>query len=202
MIKNIIFDIGNVILRWDPQSVVAKFFPPPADVVTLTKTLFRSPEWIDLNLGKITEPELIQIYHQKLGLDLALLNTLMQAIKESLVPIPGSFELLDNLCRAGISLYALTDSTKGIVSYLQKRYPFWNKFKGIVISAELGYMKPSATIYQYTLDTYHLKVAETLFIDDYPPNIAGAQQLNIAAIQFTNVSECITHLRGYNIYLN
>ena len=195
MIKNVIFDIGNVLVRWDPLTVVAQFFPPPADCQALTRRLFRSEEWFALNLGKITELELLQLYHQQLGIDLALLQALMQAVKESLLPIPGSFAILDNLYQAGIPLYALTDSTKEIVKYLQGKYQFWKKFKGIVVSAEIGYMKPSAFIYQYLLDTYQLKAAETLFIDDYLPNIEGAKQLSLQTIQFENASQCSADLR-------
>lgn len=199
LIKNIIFDIGNVLVRWDPQSVVAQFFPPPADSLMITKALFKSPLWFDLNLGKITEAELITIYHQQLGFDIPLLEALMQAIKESLTPIPGSFELLDSLYRAGIPLYALTDSTKEIVAYLRQRYDFWNKFQGVVVSAEIGHMKPSPVIFRYLLDTYHLKAEETLFIDDYPRNIAGAQQLNMSTIQFENAAACAVDLRRRHI---
>jgi putative hydrolase of the HAD superfamily len=199
MIKNIIFDIGNVLVRWDPLTQVARFFPPPIDAVELTKKLFKSTEWFALNLGKITEAELIETYHQQLGIDKKVLSDLMQAVKDYMLPLPGSFELLKDLYQAGIPLYALTDSTQEIVKYLQQKYDFWRKFKGIVVSAEIGYMKPSPYIYQYLLNTYQLNPTETVFIDDYLPNIEGAKQVDLQAIQFENAKKCVADLQELNL---
>lgn len=199
MIKNIIFDVGNVLVRWDPQAVVARFFPSSRDPVLLTRQLFRSPTWLALNRGEYTEAEIIQIYHQTLGIEVALLNELMQAIKVALQPIPGSFELLASLYKAGLPLYALTDNTKEIMRYLRQTYHFWHQFTGVVVSAEVGCLKPSPAIYQYLLDKYQLNAAETVFIDDHSPNIAAADQMNMATIQFENTSQCIAALRRLNI---
>ena len=97
-----------------------------------------------------------------------------------------------------MALYALTDSTKDIVSYLQKKYHFWEKFKGIVVSADVGWMKPSPLIFSI-VNKYQLNSSETLFIDDYARNIEGAKQVNLSAIQFENTLQCIEALRRFNI---
>lgn len=199
VVKNIIFDIGNVLLRWDPFRVVGQFFPPPVNSIDLTKKLFKSNGWFDLNLGRITEAQLVEIYHQQLGIEIDLLVAIMKAIKESLLPIPGSFDLFEKLYQAQIPLYALTDNTKEIVDFLRVKYQFWDKFKGIVVSADIGLMKPSPDIYEYILTTYQLKAEETLFIDDYPPNIEGAKKMSIQTIQFETPAQCISELREYQV---
>ncbi len=59
MIKNVIFDIGNVLIKWDPAGVVADVFPEHKDHMALTKSIFKSQTWYDLNLGIITKDEAI-----------------------------------------------------------------------------------------------------------------------------------------------
>lgn len=199
MIKNIVFDIGNVLVKWDPFSVVKNVFPNAADPGQLTTQLFKSEGWFAINRGEITEAELITKYHQTFNIDLTTLNFLMEAIKESLTPLPGSFALLENLYKASYPLYALTDNTYEIMNYLRKKYDFWTKFKGVVVSAEVGYLKPSPQIYRHLLATYHLIPQETLFMDDYLPNVEGARAVNMHAILFTDAQQCIKQLSHLGI---
>lgn len=199
MIKNIVFDIGNVLVKWDPLSVVKNIFPTVADPVQLTTLLFKSELWFAINRGEMSENELISKYHQTLNINIETLKELLEAIKESLVQIPGSFELLDNLYKAPYPLYALTDNTYEIMNYLQKRYDFWNKFKGIVMSAEIGYLKPSPQIYKHLLETYQLIPQETLFMDDYLINVEGARAVNMQAIQFVDAQQCVYELSQLGI---
>src|SRR3989344_6817955 len=197
MIKNIIFDIGNVIVQWQPATVVKRLFPEH-DTVKLTEALFKSTPWYDLNLGKITESEITQIYHQTLGINIETLNRLMQEIKESLLPVDNNFILLTNLY-SQYTLYALTDNVREIMSYLKKKYDFCSKFKGIIVSAEVGYLKPDPAIYQELINQYEIDPAESVFIDDHLPNVQGAKSLNMHAIQFANVEQCIHELKKIGV---
>lgn len=198
-IKNIVFDVGNVLVKWDPLSVVTHIFPKHPEPALLNQQLFKSSSWYDHNKGKINEPDLIQHYHQTLNIDAAQLRYLMQAIKESLLPVDGSLELLKKLHQANFALYALTDNTHEIMAYLKEKYDFWPKLQGIVNSAEIGSVKPSSVIYQHLLDTYNLIATETVFIDDLLINIEGAQALQIKGIQFINTTQCITDLKKLQV---
>lgn len=199
MIKNIVFDIGNVLLRWDPLSVVENVFPAEHDPALLTRQLFKSEWWFAINRGEITEKELIQKYHELFDIDLAQLNYLMSAIRESLLPIRGSFDLLNKLYHSEYPLYALTDNTHEIVAYLKQKYDFWQKFKGVVVSAEIGHLKPSPLIYRHLLETFHLVPEETLFMDDFLANVEGAKSVNMQAIQFIDIEQCRRSLKQFGI---
>jgi putative hydrolase of the HAD superfamily len=198
-IKNIVFDVGNVLVRWDPLAVVAKMFPGEADPHKLTQQIFKSEAWHDLNRGKISEIALIKQYHQQMGIELKHLEMLMVAIKESLKPLPGSFELLEDLYQAQFSLYALTDNTHEIMAHLRKQYNFWNRFRGVVVSADVGSLKPEPAIYRYLLDTYQLNPAETLFMDDLPANVAGAEAVGITGICFQSLPQCLQDLHAHGV---
>jgi len=182
-IKNIIFDVGNVLVRWDPQSVVATVFPRH-QVESVMEQIFKGEPWRALNRGEITEEELIDLCHENFAIERAQLYELMQQIRASLTLIPGAQQLVESLHVAGYDLYALTDNTHNILAYLKQRYNFWPKFKGIVSSAEVGHLKPSPQMYETLLNTYQIIPEESVFLDDLEHNIGGAQRHGIHGIQF------------------
>jgi putative hydrolase of the HAD superfamily len=190
VIKNVVFDIGNVLLKWDPKAVVTELFPEHPNPQELTYALFKSEVWMDLNRGLITQNEAILIYNNSLAIEKSKLEKLMYRVKDSLTPLEGSLELLDKLYKNGIPLYSITDNVHEIMAHLKSKYDFWDKFSGVVVSAELGILKPSAEIYRNLLQQYKLTPAETLFIDDHLPNVEGAKQVGMHALQFTNAKEC------------
>ncbi|HRE32097.1 MAG TPA: HAD hydrolase-like protein, partial [Candidatus Berkiella sp.] len=134
-----------------------------------------------------------QHYHQRLQIETTRLELLLQVVKESLLPVPGAAELLQRLHDKAFNLYALTDNTHDIMTYLKAKYHFWPLFKGIVVSAEIGHLKPSKEIYHYLLERYQLNAHETLF------NVAGAKAVGIEAIQFFNTEQCIDALKDLQI---
>lgn len=200
-IKNIVFDVGNVLVRWDPVLVIQTVFPDMQDPLILMQKIFKVGFWYDLNLGKISEKEAIQKYHIALNIDKNALEQLMLAVKESLVPVEGSIELVERLHRMGFPLYVITDNTQEIMQHLRQKYDFWHMFQGVVVSAEIGHLKPSPLIYRHLLESYQLKPEETLFLDDVPANVEGALAVNMFSIQFTDVSKCIEDLKNFNIQL-
>lgn len=198
-VKNIVFDVGNVLLRWSPHDIVVNFFEGEKSPQELTLKLFKSPVWFDLNLGKLTVEETIEIYSQQLGIPKARLEDLMVAVMESLVPLEGSVELLDELHKQGIPLYSITDNVVEIMKFLRNRYDFFDKFSGVVVSGELGILKPSPLIYKHLLDSHLLDPKETVFIDDLEKNVKGAQELGLHGIQFTHADQCRSELRALGV---
>jgi putative hydrolase of the HAD superfamily len=190
MLKNIVFDIGNVLVRWSPNDIVATVFNNEADLTELAQKFFKSPIFYDLNLGKVTEEEAIQLYSQELDFPPYIVKDVFKVGKESLTPLEGSFELLEDAYQAGIPLYSITDNVREIVKHLKEQYSFFDKFKGVVISAEVGILKPSARIFHHLIDTYDLIPEETVFIDDMQANVEGAQKIGMKGIQFTDAVSC------------
>lgn len=199
MIKNIVFDIGNVLVKWEPIPVMKKIFPERLDHEQMVKDVVKSEIWYNLNKGKISEQEAIVQYHQLLDLKLPQVEILMQEIKESLVPMQGSFELVEQLSKANYPLYIITDNTFEIEAYLRSRYNFWQHFKGVVNSARIGVLKPNPAIYHHLLDTYKLTPEECIFFDDLPANVEGAIKVNMQARLFTSAKKCIEDLQALNI---
>ena len=194
-IKNVVFDIGNVIVRWAPLEIVRLTFGNDRDHQELGKAIFQSEIWMNLNKGFISEAEAKVHYQITIGLSALECERLFYYVKHTQLLIFGSVELVQRVKAAGYNVFALTDNVHEIVSHLQSTYTFWDLFDGATISADLGLLKPQAAIYQAMLAQNDIEPAETVFIDDMPYNVEGAKAVGIAAIQFENSAQCEQELR-------
>ena len=79
-------------------------------------------------------------------------------------------------------------------AYLRERHEFWHAFRGIVISAEIKMLKPEREIFEYLLHRFGLSPAESIFVDDHPPNIEAARLLGLHTVWFRDARQCATEL--------
>lgn len=195
-IKNVVFDIGNVLVKWSPYEVLEQLFPQKG-----AKELYQQmrPIWIDLNLGKLTEQEAILGYQDLLNVPEKQLADLMQLLKTSQTSLPGSLELLKKLHAGNVPLYSITDNVKEIMEYHRLNSNFLHYFSGIAVSAEIGILKPNEKIYRYLLEQYKLDPAESVFIDDLMTNVEGARAVGMHAFQFISAESCESELIGFGI---
>nr|WP_162064581.1 HAD family phosphatase [Vibrio taketomensis] len=189
-IKHVIFDIGNVIVRWAPLEIVRLTFGDSPRAETLAKQIFQSTLWRDINLGKLSEAELKTALQAEFELSALQADMLMYYVKQTQLELYGSVELIKRVKAAGYGVYALSDNVHEIVAFLKQQYDFWPLFDGAVISAEVGYLKPQSEIYQILLESHQLCAKECVFIDDMPHNVEGAKAIGMAAIQFENALQC------------
>jgi putative hydrolase of the HAD superfamily len=194
MIKNVIFDIGNVLIKWDPASIVANFFPDHQDHLALAKSIFKSEIWYDLNFGKLSMNEAIASYNTTIGLEVKILEELMNKMLESLVTIDESVELLKKLHALKVPLYSITDNVREIIEYEKSKYDFLDLFIDIITSYDTNVLKPNSAIYEHLLQKHSLIAAECVFIDDHLPNVEGAIKVGMKAIHFTDAATCKTEL--------
>jgi len=198
-IKNVVFDIGNVLVKWSPREIVEKSFGAIDNLDEVTKQIFKHDVWTQLNTGRLTEGQAIKLYVKELDHDQPQMETVFKHIKHSQDLIAGTCDILKSLHKQGYQLFALTDNVREIVEYLQKKYDFWQYFDGVVVSAHIGTMKPGSEIFKYLLNTYHLNPNETLFIDDHLPNVESAQSLSFYGLQFFNAKQCVTDMNQLGI---
>ncbi|EGR1221253.1 TPA: HAD family hydrolase [Vibrio parahaemolyticus] len=194
-IKNVVFDVGNVLVRWSPPEIVRLTFGHSVDAEQMAKRLFSNKIWLDLNKGLISEEEVIHRYQQELDLTAEECCCFFYYVKQTQIQLFGSVELLQKVKQAGYGVYALTDNVVEIVEHLKSTYNFWPLFDGAIVSAEVELLKPQPEIYQALLSRYDLNPSETVFLDDMPYNVEGAKQVGMAAIQFENASQCESELK-------
>ena len=200
-IKNVVFDIGNVVVRWAPLEIIRLTFGDNNAVEEKAKSIFQSETWLRLNKGQITENDAKAQYKEALGLTELECERLFYYVKQTQILIHGSVDLIKRCKSAGLNVLALTDNVHEIVSHLKNTYTFWDLFDGAIVSADVGLLKPQPEIYQTLLSQYELKASQTVFIDDMPYNVKGAESVGIAAIQFENVSQCEQALRSLGVQI-
>lgn len=184
-IKAIIFDFGNVLLEWDPRYVYQRFFPDDPEGM---ERFLREVNFMEWNLlqdkGRpFTEgvailsrefphyAHLIQAYH----------DHWTDSLGESLA---GTVEILKELKQAGYPLYGLSNWSAETFPHARRKHDFFDLLDDMVISGEVGHVKPHPEIFQILLDRIGKPPKECLFIDDAPANIQQAQKMGFATIHF------------------
>ena len=189
-VRNVVFDFGGVLVRWQPEAIIAGFYADEPLRTLVRDAVFRHPDWIDIDRGTLSESAAIERFAARMGRPVAEMRALMQHIKDSLTPLPDSIALLDELAQRGVPLYGLSNMSAPIFALLKSRHEHWDRFRGIVISGEIGLVKPEPEIFHHLAQRYDLVPAETVFIDDHLPNIECARRLGFRTIHFADAQRC------------
>lgn len=186
---NYIFDIGNVLINFKPESFLHTLLKNPSDEAKINEIIFRSAEWVKLDEGTITPKEACSKFCLREPEYRELIMKVMHEIPTMLKPISKTIELLPKIKNLGHKLYYLSNYHKELSSYLQNKYTFFNLFDGGVFSCDVHMLKPSAEIYEYLLNKYQLSPRDCVFFDDTNENVLAAEKLGIKGVLFKNASQ-------------
>jgi putative hydrolase of the HAD superfamily len=195
--SSVIFDLGGVVLRWNPDDIIRNFCADESLRPVIRREVFKHPDWLDMDRGVLQEREAIPRFHQRTGLSVGEVSALMQATKESLLPVPEMIELLEELANQGVPLYCLSNMSPSIADFLRARHSFWRVFRGIVISGEIQLIKPDPAIFEYMVERFGLSPENTVFIDDHRPNIESAGRLGFKTLHFSDPIQCRNTLKEF-----
>jgi putative hydrolase of the HAD superfamily len=196
-IRNVVFDVGGVLLEWNPPAVIARLHPDLAVQKQLREQIFDHADWHEFDRGGLSESEAIERFAGRSGLGADATRALMHGARDSLNPIGGTLRLVEDLNAAGIHLYLLSNMPESTFEYLVGRHGFFAHFKHLVISGKILLVKPDPAIYQHLVDKTGILPAESVFIDDLPRNIVAARECGFHAIQFLGPELCREELRAY-----
>jgi HAD superfamily hydrolase (TIGR01509 family) len=194
MVKNVIFDLGGVVIEWNPDRILASYYADPEMRAIMKTALFLHPDWLRLDRGTLNEADLLVRAAGRTGRPAAELSGLFDAVRESLHTKTETVALLEKLSARGVPLYCLSNMSSDIFAYLRERHSFWGVFRGIVISGDIKLMKPEREIFELLLQRYGLVAAETVFVDDNAPNVEAARALGIHPVWFKDVRQCEVEL--------
>jgi HAD superfamily hydrolase (TIGR01509 family) len=192
--RNVIFDLGGVVLEWNPDAILEGYYTDPQERATMKTALFKHPDWLQMDRGTLTESEALARLQQRTGRPVAELSGLFDAVRGSLRPKADTLALLKSLARRDVPLYCLSNMPASTFAYLREQHAFWNVFKGIVISGEIKMAKPEREIFEYLLRRYALAAADTVFVDDHAPNIEAAQKVGLHTVWFRDAAQCALEL--------
>jgi 2-haloacid dehalogenase len=196
-----VFDIGNVLIRWDPRNLYAKLI---ADEALREDFLARicSPEWnLEMDRGRpfaegVADRVALFPEHEALirAFDARWLETLDGAIEESVA-------ILEELRAAGVPTYAITNFSREKFALTQARYPFLGGFDGLVVSAHEKLLKPDRRIYALLCERHGLAPADCIFIDDNLANVEGARAFGMQGHHFQTAAALRADLRRHGLPL-
>lgn len=185
----IIFDLGRVVVSWDPVAIVRSVMGT-ADAELLAERLFNHPDWLEVDRGTLSLHTMARQAEARTGLSAAENLAILQAVPASLLPDPAMVRLIEELHGAGHRLYALSNMGHASIDWLEQHQTFWRFFSGKVVSARVRMMKPEPDIYRYLLVSFDLKAEECLFIDDSPANVRAAEALGLQGLIFLDHKMC------------
>jgi 2-haloacid dehalogenase len=184
----LIFDLGGVVLDWNPRYLFAQLIPDEA-----TREWFLtevcSPSWnLQMDAGKPSAEAVAELsarYPGQAGLISAYWERWIEMLGG---PIPGTGELVAELAGSGRELYAISNFCGEVWPATMAAFPVLHCFKDIVISSFVGVCKPDPQIFALALRRFGVTAEDCLFIDDAAANVEGAKAAGIAAVQFTSAA--------------
>jgi 2-haloacid dehalogenase len=191
-IEAVVFDIGGVLLDWDPRHLYRKLFEDEAVMNRFLEQVC-TMEWHERHDRGYSVSESCE----KLATDHPEHAELIRAWgsrSEEMVagPIDGTVDVLKELRAAGVACYALSNMERESYPRRLARYPFLNWFDGAVVSGFEGVIKPDPEIFRLLLSRFDLRPERTLLIDDSAANVKAARSLGMHAIRFRSPAQ----LRG------
>lgn len=184
MIRHILFDMGNVLIRFDQHYFLQRLGVADEDAPLLKREVFRSVEWVRMDRGAMTEQQAKESICARLpqGLHDAA-EKLICMWDRPILEVEGMYELVAELKALGYGVYLLSNASVRQHEYWP-RIPASRFFDGTLISADVKVIKPQPEIYRLCLEKFGLKAEECFFIDDVPANIEGALCCGIAGSVF------------------
>lgn len=196
MTKNIIFDLGNVLIKYDPFSFIKQNIKVE-NQENFYNIVFKGEEWEALDRGTITSNEAIIRLSKKIPQEEKNINKLFSnSIQDVLFLDKTNLEYVKSLKSKDYKLYILSNFHKDGFNYVENMYKLSRIFDGKVISYDCHLLKPEAAIYTLILSKYNLKPEETIFIDDSQNNIIASQKMGIQGIHLKNMKELIKTLNN------
>lgn len=184
MIRNIVFDMGQVLKRFDPDLCIRPYVTDPSDAAAIRRVCFDSPEWVKLDEGTLDYPQALEIWKSALPDRLhSKVDEIIENWHLAMTDIPETNEILRALWKAGYKIYLLSNVSVRF-ERIRPGFPALELMSGEVLSSAEKLLKPDPRIYRILLDRYGLIPSECLFIDDSQANTDGARAVGMRAVRY------------------
>lgn len=187
-ITTAVFDIGNVLYRWDPRFLYERLIDDAAALDAFLATVVTHEWHFQHDAGRPLAPmvaELKAAHPQHAALIDAYVPRWLETIPG---PVPGSIELVERLADADVPIYGITNFGTEFWDMFRPTAPIFDRFRDIIVSGEHGMIKPDPAIFRLALDRFGLAGPEALFIDDRPDNVRAAESCGFAGHHFRDAA--------------
>lgn len=197
----VVFDIGNVLLHWDPRHLYRKLFATEAEVDWFLGNICTMDWNLMQDAGRDWAQGVAELStrHPEWAAEIAAYDQRWAEMIPG--PVMTSVSVLNELNESQRKAYAISNISTEKWAEIQALYPFFALFDGVVVSAHEKILKPDAAIYQIFLKRYGLAAAECVFVDDSERNIHAAAALGMKTVHFTPETDLRAALRGHGVEL-
>ncbi len=182
--RNLILDMGNVLLDWNPRKLAQGAAQNPEDAQALCAALFLSPEWPQNDEGLVSDREMLEIAMNRAP---SRLHGAVKHLHENwpawIEALPGAEDFVRRAKAGGLRVYLLSNAGVRFPDCLA-RFAFYPLLDGALVSAHEKIVKPDRRIFELLLERYGLNARECFFVDDYAPNVEGARAVGIDGVTF------------------
>lgn len=199
-IKHVVFDIGKVLIHYDPELGYHDIIPDPAERRWFLDNVCTSAWNIEQDRGRSWldgEAALIEQYPSREREILAFRQNWPLMVSHA---YEDSVVILRKLIASGIDVTMLTNFASDTFREAQARYPFLQESRGVTVSGDIRLLKPDLEIYQHHATTFELEPSATLFIDDAPANVEGARAAGWHSVQFIDAPTLASDLHQMGVY--
>ena len=186
MIRNIVFDMGGVLIRFDRDFFMERLGVAEEDKRLLMREVFLAPEWVMMDRGTLTDEQAGEIMCRRIPERLhEAVWKLVTFWDRPILEIEGMYELVEELKGLGYGIYLLSNASIRQHEYWP-RIPASRFFDGKLVSADVKLVKPMPEIYEKLFSTFSLNRDECFFIDDSTPNVEAALYVGMHGAVFFN----------------
>ncbi len=199
-IEAVVFDVGGVLLDWDPRHLYRHLFTHDADMERFLGELC-TPDWHaphDVGVPAAASCKALASRHP----DRADLIWAWSERSEEMIGgvFAESVEILGELVESGVPCFALTNMEAETYPLRRERYPFFGWFDGTVVSGQEGVAKPDPEIYLRLLDRFGLTAPTTVMIDNTEENLVAAARLGMQTVWFRSSAQLRADLRAAGLF--
>jgi 2-haloacid dehalogenase len=194
-----VFDVGNVLLRWDPRNLYRRIFEDEAEMEWFLSNVCTHDWNVEQDRGRDWN-EAVSLLVKDHPRHEAPIRAFHERWEET---VSGVFEenvaLLLRLREAGVPNYCITNFSGPKFILARQRFSFLAGFDGIIVSGDEKLLKPDPLIYRLLLDRYGLEAEDCVFIDDSRANVEGACAVGMHALHYAEPMDLTVELRQYGI---
>jgi|SRR5215208_1387282 len=199
-IQAIIFDFGNVLLEWNPRYVYRRYFPNDQEAMERFLHEVNFMDWNAQQDKGRTFADGVAYLSKQFPQYSDLIRAYHENWKDSIGnPYEGTIQILKQLKNAGYPLYGLSNWSAETFPYAREKYDFFGLLDDIIISGEVGSIKPEPEIFEMMLNKIGKPASECLFIDDAPANIHQAQKMGFATVLFESAGQLEEQLKSLEL---
>lgn len=199
MITTVIFDIGNVLAKYDYRKYLRSLEFSEEDVDILAKHIFESPIWAERDRGGRTDEEYRLWFISEAPHLEEKINRVYATILDMIETFDYAEEWVKSVKAKGKKVYLLSNYSKESFEHDEERFGFAKHVDGRIISYEINKVKPEPEIYQALIDKYQIDPKEAVFLDDLQKNLDGFAKLGGHTILVTSYEDAVLKLKEFGI---